>query len=529
MTAEFNLLDERWILAMDDDGKVVECNLKEVFEKAHELKKLAGEIPTQDAAVFRFLLAVLYAVYQKVDENGDSREMATADEAFSRWEALWSRGRFDTKPIFNYLESYRDRFFLFHLTRPFYQVPVEKGTEYQSSKLNGELSESSNKPRLFSSISGAQRSHMQYAEAARWLINLNAFDDTSAKPTVRGANLPSCGAGWVGKLGFIMAEGKNLFETLLLNLVLVSEHHEPFTTGVPTWEPEEAKADERTHIPMPESPIEILTLQSRRIHLIRAGSSVTGYLLMGGDIVEKENAFIEQMTVWRQDSEGNVVPRRHDPSRSMWRDYGPIMVKNMGSEKNHIPGVVRWLRDLEDEGVINQDAVTIATIGVKFADKDFFVENFSIDSMTVNSGLLANLNEEWNVRIADAVTVTDKCVSILWKYVGNVAEICGCDDNSRRNASDRAKARAYVALDRPFRRWLRNIDPRTCSVDDEMDAWLREVEKIVKTVARSILNESGERALIGKDGKTAFTAFRTLSYNLYKETHRNAEGGAKNE
>ncbi len=479
--------------------------------------------------MFRFLLAVLYAVYQKVDENGDPGEMATEDDAFGRWEALWSRGRFDTKPISDYLESYRDRFFLFHPTRPFYQVPVEKGTEYQSSKLNGELSESSNKPRLFSSISGAQRSHMQYAEAARWLINLNAFDDTSAKPTVRGANLPSCGAGWVGKLGFIMAEGKNLFETLLLNLVLVSEHHEPFPAGVPTWEPEEAKADERTHIPMPESPIEILTLQSRRIHLIRAGSSVTGYLLMGGDIVEKENAFIEQMTVWRQDSEGNVVPRRHDPSRSMWRDYGPIMVKNMGSEKNHIPGVVRWLRDIEDEGVINQDAVTIATIGVKFADKDFFVENFSIDSMTVNSGLLANLNEEWNVRIADAVTVTDKCVSILWKYAGNVAEICGCDDNSRRNASDRAKARAYVALDRPFRRWLRNIDPRTCSVDDEMDAWLREVEKIVKTVARSILNESGERALTGKDGKTAFTAFRTLSYNLYKETHRNAEGGAKNE
>lgn len=529
MTSEFNLLDEKWILVMDDNGKVIECNLKEVFEKAHEVRKLAGEIPTQDAAIFRFLLAVLYAVYQRVDENGNPCEMMTADDAFDRWGALWNKGRFDTKPIFDYLESYRDRFFLFHPTRPFYQIPLEKGTEYMSSKLNGELSESSNKPRLFSFISGVQRANMQFDEAARWLINLNAFDDTSSKPTVRGANLPSCGAGWVGKLGFIMVEGKNLFETLMLNLVLVSEDYEPFPAGVPTWEPENAKVEERTPISMPDSPVEILTLQSRRIHLVREGGSVTGYLLMGGDIVQKENAFIEQMTLWRQDSEGNIVPRRHDPARSMWRDYGPIMVKNMGSDKNHIPGVIRWMRDLEDEGFINQDSVTVATIGVKFADKDFFVENFSIDSMTVNSGLLANLNEGWNVRIADAVAVTDKCVSILWKFAGSLAEICGCDDNSKRTASERAKTAAYMELDRPFRRWLRRIDPSQDSIDDTMNAWLVDVERIVRSVARGILNESGERALTGKDGKTGFTAFRKLSYDLHVETHRNAEGGVENE
>lgn len=91
MTSEFNLLDEKWILVMDDNGKVIECNLKEVFEKAHEVRKLAGEIPTQDAAMFRFLLAVLYAVYQRVDENGNPCEMMTVDDAFDRWEALWNK------------------------------------------------------------------------------------------------------------------------------------------------------------------------------------------------------------------------------------------------------------------------------------------------------------------------------------------------------------------------------------------------------------------------------------------------------
>ena len=523
MKSEFNLLDEKWILAMDDLGEVTEYTLEEIFANANKLRRLAGEISTQDASVFRLLLSILYAVYQDRDECGDKHALVTEDDAFDRWHSLWSNGHFDTDLITDYLESYRDRFFLFHPVHPFYQVPLTKGTEYQSSKLNGELSESSNKPRLFSSISGVQKANMPYDEATRWLVYLNAFDDTSAKPTVRGANLPSCGAGWMGKLGFIMVEGENLFETLLLNLVLVSEDHVPFPRGTPVWEYEKVKADERTPIPLPKSPVEILTLQSRRIQLVRNDGFVTGYLLMGGDIVDKENAFIEQMTVWRQDSDGNLVPRRHDPARSLWRDYGPIMVKNMDSGENRIPGVIRWTRDLEDRGLIDFDTITVSTIGVKYADKDFFVENFVTDFMTMNSRLLADLNEKWNVRIADAVAVTDHCVSILWRYAGSVAEICGCDENARRTASERAKAYAYRSLDRPFRHWLREINPDIDSVDEKVNQWLKEVEGIIRSQAMDIMRDSGERALTGKDGKTAFTAFRALSYNLHKETHRSSE------
>ena len=46
---------------------------------------------------------------------------------------------------------------------------------------------------------------MSYAQAARWLLYVNGFDDTSAKP--KGKNLPSVGAGWLGKLGLIFRTG----------------------------------------------------------------------------------------------------------------------------------------------------------------------------------------------------------------------------------------------------------------------------------------------------------------------------------
>ena len=65
-----------------------------------------------------------------------------------------------------------------------------------------------------------------FAEAARWLLYINAFDDTSAKP--KGKGLPSPGVGWLGRLGLITGVGNNLFETLLLNLVLIKDGNMSF-------------------------------------------------------------------------------------------------------------------------------------------------------------------------------------------------------------------------------------------------------------------------------------------------------------
>lgn len=516
---EFNLLDEKWILAIDENCRIGEYSLKEIFAEAHVLKGLSGELPTQDFAVMRVLLAVLYAVYQKHDADGADAEIVDEDEAFDRWEKLWKKGGFDIDVIGGYLESYRDRFFLFHPTRPFYQAPIVKGTEYLSSKLNGEILESSNKLRLFSSFSGDKKNQMGFAEAARWLINLNAYDDTSAKPSVRGADLPSCGAGWIGKLGPVYIEGNNLFQTLLLNLVLVSEDGLPFPIGVPTWEPDTAKIDERTPISMPRSPVEILTLQSRRLLLSRDGNKVTGFRLLGGDIVDKDNAFIEQMTVWRQDEKGNFSPSRHNPSKSLWRNYQSILVKNMDEKNNHLPGVVRWLRNLEDSNLIDYDAIRISIVGVQYADKDFFVENYVNDSLDINAGLLSSMNDGWNMRIAKTVSKTDHIVSSLWSYSRNLYSICGCDDSFCKTMANRTKAQAYYNIDLPFRSWLRNIDPFSDDIDEVMDSWIQEVATIITDIAKELLREVGERALIGNEDGSAFTCYRKMAGDLCKLIH----------
>ena len=220
---KFNLLDEAWIRALTPDQAVREVSLTDALINARRYAGLAGELPTQDVAILRLLLAVLYAVFSRVNAAGEESPLESEDDALDRWAELWEMGEFPEGPIAAYLEQWRDRFWLFHPERPFYQVPeAAAGTEYASSKLNGTLSESANKIRLFPVCLGHDKNKLTFSEAVRWLIYVNGFDDTSLKQPKESkkkyGKLPSPGAGWLGKLGLIAAEGDNLFETLMLIL-----------------------------------------------------------------------------------------------------------------------------------------------------------------------------------------------------------------------------------------------------------------------------------------------------------------------
>lgn len=95
--------------------------------------------------------------------------------------------------------------------------------------------------------------------------------------------------------------GESLFETLLLNLTLLFDGKNLWPEpDRPVWEWEQAREAERTEIALPQNCAGLLTLQSRRILLKREGDRVTGYALLGGVFFQKENAFSEQMTLWRK-------------------------------------------------------------------------------------------------------------------------------------------------------------------------------------------------------------------------------------
>ena len=77
---EFNLLDEPWVRVLCPDCTVREVSLTDALLHAHEYKALAGELPTQDVAVLRLLLAVLHTVFSRVDEQGQNAPVYAGTE-----------------------------------------------------------------------------------------------------------------------------------------------------------------------------------------------------------------------------------------------------------------------------------------------------------------------------------------------------------------------------------------------------------------------------------------------------------------
>ena len=154
---EFNLLDEPWIRVRDDSCQVHEVSLTDALLHAHQYTSLSGELPTQDIVILRLMLAVLHTIFSRVDADGNAAELEDEEEAVERWTDLWELGQLPEEPIREYLEKWHERFWLFHPERPFGQVAgLACGTQYGASKLNGEISESGNKVRLFSSCFGEE-------------------------------------------------------------------------------------------------------------------------------------------------------------------------------------------------------------------------------------------------------------------------------------------------------------------------------------------------------------------------------------
>ena len=89
---EFNLLTEPWIRVRLRDNTVREVSLTEALVSAQDYADLAGEMPTQNAAVLRLLLAVLFTVFSRVDVKGEPRPLMQSDDALERWSALWQLG-----------------------------------------------------------------------------------------------------------------------------------------------------------------------------------------------------------------------------------------------------------------------------------------------------------------------------------------------------------------------------------------------------------------------------------------------------
>lgn len=498
MTKTFNLLDEPWIVVLDTDGHNRRVSLKGLLWQASGIRRLAGELPTQDAAILRLVLAILY---RALPVEGDDEQRTGV------WQAWWSKG-LPLGQVEDYLTEHRGRFDLLDVDRPFFQVAdlhTASGKTSGIDKLIADLPPH----RFFTNRAGDGAKSLPLAEAARWLVHCQAFDVSGIKSgavgdaRVSGGRGYPIGTGWAGSLGMVVLEGRTLAETLLLNLVL--------TTGspdedVPPWEVESWTAA-ATGADSPVGPAQAMTWQVRRIRLVSEGDEVTDALISNGDQIRLRNQHrVEVMTGWRSSptqakAHGEdlaYMPRAHLPGRLMWRGLGSLIAADpvaAGIEKRAealVAGNMAWAGSLRRAGVLPADyPVSLHVVGCIYGTQNSVVDTVVSDRMLVQAEVLQSQSlQDAAVR---AATLAEAVVARLRWLASDLAAAAGRDGPGD---ADSVNGLAYQRIDPLFRAWLRELS--TSAVAQQEDTWRHDMRDLASEMANELYASATTAAVIGR-------------------------------
>lgn len=532
---EFNLLDEAWIRVRLPNNSIQEVSLTDALLQAHEYVDLAGETPAQDAAMLRLLLSIPLTIFYRVDMDGNAAPLAAGDEALLRWQSLWEQGSFPEKPLRDYLEKWHERFWLFHPKRPFWQVPEAAiGTKYGAVKLNGEISQSEHKDRMFLLRTGERKEKLTYSEAARWIVNIQSWDDVASKP--------GTGVGWLGKIGFIQATGHNLFETIVLNMTMLEDGQELWKKSIPQWE-RESFLDLGIKSAYADGFVDILTQPSRSLIILRNEDAVIGFACNGGYSFETRNGFSEQMTLWKKGkSKKNepvyYEPARHDPAKRMWREFPSIINTN---DDARIPGVVQWIVRLQQLKILNRNKhIHFKSAGVVYGSSNSSIADIFDDALSFQIKILDDLGRIWRIRISDEIKNCETAARYVGELQRDLAVAGGFSYSDKtkgvldKQAED-ARGDFYFAIDDPFRRWLRSIDTEA-DLDEKMEEWQGICRSMALDAGRRMVQESGTAAMLGHKAEiikgkeellTAPKAYNRFQYRIWNLYPKNQEEGGE--
>ncbi|MDN5725322.1 MAG: type I-E CRISPR-associated protein Cse1/CasA [Propionibacteriales bacterium] len=510
-TAQYSLLDEPWIPIMWSDGSAGEMSLRELFAKAPTIKSLAGEMVTIDAVVLRLVVAIVLRATFEPD-----RTRREAEGVWGSWWSDWSRL---DEQVQAYLTTYEDRFDLLHPTTPFMQVAT---LDTPSGNRSGLHKLVPNITGLFRMRQDAAESGLTLKEAARLILLAQSYDPSGIKSGATdderasgGKGYPSGYSAWAGVIGIVTPEGANLAQTILLN----TNPMDVPNNDSAVWErPAQTGAVDAGHA-FPSGPADLLTWQSRRIRLFVDEDRVHDVILANGDFVTPHGLHgMEPMAAWRisqtQTKKGgpNVWwPVSFDPSRQIWRGIEPLLAQHEGA-----PPTLTWVRSLMGYGLLPKDTtVAIRTIGLTYGSNNSIVSGSVDDRLTLQ--LIALASEALTKAAGEAVVTAQKGVGAITGLAGGLARASGTGEAIAR---DKAAARAYDALDGPYRQWLAGLHDAqgeerhgSATVD-----WHRRLRRALTALGAQLCREAGRRAVVGRmiddDLVDLASAWRYFTYRL---------------
>lgn len=506
----FSLLDEPWIQCQTVDNEVKLLSITELFDGSQVIQGLRGDSPAQDYAVIRVLLSVFWRAH-----HPESQVKAGKTFHFDEWFSgqLDATSDPDTA-VLDYLDTYRDRFDLFHPTAPFMQVAgldTQKSTRSPISRIVPEAEHD-----YFTMRAGAGRESLEFAEAARWLIYTQAYDYSGIKSgalgdsRVKGGRGYPIGTGWTGNTGGTLVVGEDFRTTLVLNTVqeaLISSPDKPVwerfpDTAAARSEPRPAGAGEPDP---PQGPNDLATWQSRRIRLFTDGERVTSVLVSNGDQIPDAGANIldDPMTPYRysknKSKKGQTVhyARPLDTGRTMWRSLEPLisLERDPGFDDKNVapirPRSLSSLAELEREVDI-PPILDIHMMSVAYGPQSSSVATTISSKVVLPVALLAPEATAARSEVINTASATGGAGIALGQFAGNLLVAAGGTYEFQADPADGILAE----LEPRFVSWLANLDLN--DLEPQAALWHGEVHKAVLARAAELLRGAGPKALAGR-------------------------------
>jgi CRISPR system Cascade subunit CasA len=552
----YNLITEPWIKVLD--GKTNSehmVSIKELLQNASDYRQLAGEMHAQDLAILRLLEAILTTVYTRVDQNDEEYEWVTLDEQMhvqsyddeiegstllqvltKTWNALYKEGSF-SEAVFDYLDKNKGLFDFFG-DRPFYQVTAKQYDSFVPDnkkiakgsgtvdlmQINRLISQSGNSVAIFAPKSANRKNKLTLDELVRWVITYQNFTGVTDKTKVKAKEKMSNSRGWLYTLNPVYAQGNNLFETLMLNLLLFNPNKPTYTQQRPVWEEDLGEyVKRRLSQVKPDNFAETYTVWSRLLHIEWQDGTPTIFSA-GLPAFDSANAYdIEPMSTWRMNKKNeNYYPATRQLSSigiAMWRNFGQY-VDIEGYTESREPLTVAWLNYLKTKNeLLNQQMINLHTSGIISnggATSLMPAAEFD-DNLRIEADVLFDETEDrknaWPQRIEEMVDLNQE---VGRKYYGFLMEV-GRIRFGPQGAADFAGRKSqtfYDNLNEPFENWLANLsggDDR----DEQQKFWKKQLKQIALRTLDDFLEIIAPRDISGIKADKSQSGTKSTESNIF--------------
>ena len=389
---------------------------------------------------------------------------------------------------------------------------------------------------------------LSYAEAARYLVTVQAYDYSGIKsgavgdPRVKGGKGYPLGVGWYGTTGKIIVHGENLIETLLycidyeqlLNVEKVKgKSHRIALQDKSVWErelpdtaaPRAYKSGDPTKYKDEPAPAvgmcEILTWQSRRVRLFPENGRVTGVLVSNGDKWFDRNTYTDPLTAYRfsknQSTQTNPVwmPKAHSAERTLWRGVDALLMRLDSSQiKQDKPAPV--IRQISSGKYFPAGAkANVQLVGMVYGNQSAVIEGTIDESLSLELALLTEQGARISTTVRENIQITMDAAIALGQYAGNLLRAAGKEYEFRPSVTESILHR----MEDEFRSWLADL-----SVSDDVSTqaakWQSKVRRILEDEADQLAVSAGPKAAIGtiydEQLYTTAKARRQFGGRLYK-------------